>query len=84
MKRQSGIHVEQKSLCIHHIDGARFGSSGATVVVNGKDVSSFITAQADTQITLRGKNKKLNLKKGTNQIVVTVDGRPSNTYVLTL
>ncbi|MDW8413831.1 MAG: FG-GAP-like repeat-containing protein [Acidobacteriota bacterium] len=66
------------------ISGIGFGSSGARVSINGTDVSSRIVGQSDTSITLKGSKKKLNLRKGANQIVVTAGGVTSNTFVLNL
>jgi sugar lactone lactonase YvrE len=62
------------------ITGAGFGSSGASVNLNGQEVGRFIVNQTDTQITLRGNKKKLNLKKGQNQLNVTAGGVMSNTF----
>ncbi|KAF0250451.1 MAG: NHL repeat-containing protein [bacterium] len=53
------------------IDGQGFGSSGAKVVVNGTDASAFISNNTDTKLTLSGSRKKLNMRKGTNQLTVT-------------
>lgn len=66
------------------ISGLGFGSSGATVTVNGTNISSRIVGQSDTSITLKGNKKKLNLRSGPNQIVVTAGGVTSNTFVLNL
>jgi acetyl esterase/lipase len=66
------------------INGSGFGSSGANVSVNGKDVSSLITDQTGSQITLKGNKKKLGLRKGPNQIAVTAAGATSNTFTLNL
>lgn len=66
------------------IDGSGFSSTGASVTINGANVSSFVITQSDSRILLKGKVKKLNLRTGSNQIVVTVNGISSNTFVLTL
>jgi YVTN family beta-propeller protein len=62
------------------INGAGFGSSGATVSVNGNNVSALITGQTDALITVKGNKKKLGLKRGANQVTVTVNGVTSNTF----
>jgi len=66
------------------ISGTGFGSTGAKVTVNGQDVSSRVSGQSDTSITVKGNKKKLNLKSGPNQIIVTSGGVASNTFVLNL
>jgi sugar lactone lactonase YvrE len=66
------------------INGTGFGSSGAAVIINGQDTSSLIFNQTDTSIDLKGSKKRLNLKKGPNQIVVTAGGMSSNTIILNL
>jgi sugar lactone lactonase YvrE len=66
------------------INGLGFGLSGARVSVNARDISSSIVNQADGLITLKGNKKKLNLKRGPNQITVTVNGVSSNTFILNL
>jgi sugar lactone lactonase YvrE len=63
------------------ISGSGFGASGARVSVNGADVSATIVNQSDTSLTLKGNKKKLNLKKGANQVAVTAGGVTSNTFV---
>jgi sugar lactone lactonase YvrE len=63
------------------INGTGFGLSGARVNINGNDVSSTIVSQGDTVITLKGNKKKLSLKRGQNQIVVTAGGQSSNTFI---
>jgi hypothetical protein len=62
------------------ISGTGFGSSGAKVTVNGKDVSSRVSKASSTSITLVGARKKLNLKPGENQLVITFNGVTSNTF----
>lgn len=53
------------------IDGQGFGSSGARVLVNGTDVSTFVSSNTDTKLTLSSSRKKLNVRKGTNQLTIT-------------
>jgi hypothetical protein len=65
------------------INGTSFGSS-AKVNINGQDVSARITSQSDTLIMLKGNKKKLNLKKGQNQVTVIAGGATSNIFVLNL
>jgi trimeric autotransporter adhesin len=64
------------------VQGTGFGMSGARVFINNRDSSSLITGQSDTEIRLKGNKKKLNLKKGPNQIIVMVGATASNTFVL--
>jgi hypothetical protein len=66
------------------ISGTGFGSSGAKVTINGADVTSRVIGQSDTSITVKGNKKKLNLKSGPNQVIVTSGGIASNTFVLNL
>lgn len=65
------------------INGSKFGTV-AKVMVNGKDVSKQILSQSDTLVMLKGNKKKLNLKSGANQLVITNGGLMSNTFVLNL
>lgn len=65
-----------------NITGSGFTVFGSSVIINGKDVSASIANQTDTQISLQGNKKAFNLKKGTNQITVIVNGTSSNTFVL--
>ncbi|MBK7995019.1 MAG: hypothetical protein IPK14_17030 [Blastocatellia bacterium] len=62
------------------ITGTGFTTSGAVINVNQQNVSDKVTGQSDTQITLKGNKKKLNIKKGANQVTVTVNGIVSNTF----
>lgn len=62
------------------ITGTGFTTSGAVINVNQQNVSDKLTGQSDTQITLKGNKKKLNIKKGANQVTVTVNGVVSNTF----
>lgn len=66
------------------VNGTGFGTSGARITVNGQDISSRISGQSDNSITVKGGRKKLNLRPGPNQIVVTSGGVTSNTFVLNL
>jgi hypothetical protein len=66
------------------ISGSGFGTSGATVTVNGTSVSARIIGQSDSSITVKGGRKKLSLRSGPNQIVVTSGGVTSNVFVLNL
>jgi hypothetical protein len=66
------------------INGTGFGTSGARVTVNGQDISSRVSGQSDNSITVKGGKKKLNLKPGPNQLIVTSGGVTSNTFVLNL
>jgi hypothetical protein len=66
------------------ISGVGFGSAGATVTINGQNVSAKIIGQSDNSITLKGSKKKLNLKSGPNQITVSSGGTTSNPFVLNL
>ncbi len=66
------------------INGSGFGTSGARITVNGQDISSRVSGQSDSSITVKGNKKRLNLKTGPNQIVVTSSGITSNTFVLNL
>jgi len=52
------------------ITGKGFGSGGARVTVNGQDISSRITQQTESSISLKGNKKKLSLVKGANRVVV--------------
>jgi hypothetical protein len=62
------------------ITGFGFGVSGARVMVNGQDVSARLAAQADNSIILNGNRKRLNVRAGQNQVVVTSGGLTSNTF----
>ncbi len=62
------------------ITGTAFGSSGAVINVNQQNISSFLTRQSETQIVLTGTKKKLGIKKGVNQVTVTVNGVVSNSF----
>jgi hypothetical protein len=66
------------------ISGTGFGTSGATVTINGTNVSARIIGQSNNSITLKGSKRKLGLRSGPNQIVVTAGGVQSNTSVLNL
>jgi hypothetical protein len=66
------------------ISGSGFGSSGARVLLNGQDMSNRIIGQSDNSITLKGSLRKLNLKRGPNQVQVSSGGITSNTFVVNL
>ena len=63
-------------------NGVGFGAFGAMVNVNGRDISALIISQNDSSIALKGNKKKLNLKKGPNQITIKAGGITSNIFVL--
>lgn len=65
------------------IKGSGFGL-GAKVMINGNDVSKFISSQSATDIQLKANKKKLTLKKGANQITITIGDISSNSFTLTL
>jgi hypothetical protein len=65
------------------IAGSGFSGSSLIIQVNGKDVSVTLTKQFDSSLTLVGTKKKLNLKVGTNQVNIIVDGISSNSFVFT-
>jgi hypothetical protein len=58
------------------------GASDVKVIVNGKDITSFLYEQKDYMIMLRGKPDELNLIDGKNDIRVVVDGVESDPYIL--
>lgn len=62
--------------------GRNFQAAGARVCVNDRDVSSYVRSQTDGAITLRGGPKKLNLRRGANEIVVEVGSVASAPFVL--
>jgi hypothetical protein len=56
-----------------------------TVMVNGKDVSAAITSAFDGTLVLEDKTgNKFFFKKGNNEILVSVYGQVSNSYILFL
>jgi hypothetical protein len=63
------------------IDGNGFTGGGAQVMINNTDVSRFVTMQTNTAITLRGSNKKLNIRSGANQATVIVGNTVSNGFI---
>jgi hypothetical protein len=66
------------------LGGNGFGTA-PTVMINGKNINGAITAAQDTFITLEEQsNIKLNLKRGANEIIVSVNGLVSNTFILFL
>jgi hypothetical protein len=84
VQRAVNINAASRAKPNLFISGIGFGSSGATVSVNGQNVSARIIGQSDTSITLKGSNRRLNLRSGPNQITVTSGGTTSNTFVLNL
>jgi sugar lactone lactonase YvrE len=80
---QSGVTITRASFTKPNltINGSGFGVTGARVSVNSQDISTAIVNQSDSSIILKGNKKKLNLKKGTNQVTVTAGGAVSNTFV---
>jgi hypothetical protein len=74
----NGVSLDKARLTI---SGTGFGPSGATIRVNGQDISTRAVGQSDSVITLKGNRRKLNLAKGTNEITVTVQGETSNTFL---
>ncbi len=63
------------------IQGTGFGA-GLKVSVNGTDRTSLIASQSPNTIILKGTKKKLGLKKGPNQIFVSIGDAVSNTFTL--
>lgn len=55
------------------IDGQGFGSS-AKVLINGVDASAFISNNTDSRLVVTSSRKKLNIRKGVNQLTVTNSG----------
>lgn len=69
---------------ITRILGTRFSQS-PRVLINGIDRSDFITASSDSSITLKGKQKKVGLRAGDNNVqVIDASGNSSNILVLRL
>lgn len=56
------------------IDGQGFGASATKVTINGTDASTFVSSTADNKVVLTSSRKKLNIRKGINQITVTNSG----------
>jgi hypothetical protein len=65
------------------VGGVGFGSSGAKIFLNDRDVSQHITTLNDSSIVLRGLPKQLNLVSGQNRIYIMVGSNRSNTYEFT-
>lgn len=65
------------------INGAGFGTTGALINVNGRDVSTFKITQADSVLMLKANKKKLNIKKGANVVTVTANGTTSAPFTFT-
>lgn len=66
------------------INGANFDLTTTMVKVNGQDVSNFISNRSSSAITVTANKKKLNLKKGSNSIIVITNGLSSNIFSLSL
>ncbi|MBI4855098.1 MAG: IPT/TIG domain-containing protein [Acidobacteria bacterium] len=64
----TNANYEKPSLTIQ---GGGFGNNGITIKINDQDVTKQMTNQNNEQITLKGTRKQLNIRKSTNQIVVT-------------
>jgi hypothetical protein len=65
------------------ISGSSFGAA-PRVTINDVDESDFINAASSSQIVLRGKSKKMNLRSGPNQIRVVNAGQTSQAFVLNI
>jgi hypothetical protein len=66
------------------LGGLGFGSA-PSVFVNGKDISATITSVQDTMIQMKGSSRAdLGLQDGVNEIMVEVDGKLSNKFILNL
>lgn len=63
------------------IKGTGFGTAGAQVIVNSKDITSLLSSQTNTNLLLQGNKKELNIKKGSNSVVVLARGMNSNVFV---
>lgn len=63
------------------IQGSGF-SAGLKVSINGTDRTSLLVSQSANTILLKGTKKKLGLKKGPNQISVSIGDVVSNTFIL--
>lgn len=66
------------------ISGVGFGGSSTRITINNQDVTSKITAQTDSSITLKGNKKRLNLKSGPNLIRISTTGVETLEYVFEL
>ena len=66
------------------LTGSSFGPFDARVFINGVDVTLNLRSQNDSQLTLKGSRKKLNLQTGDNRILVMAGGQSSNVYILRL
>lgn len=63
------------------ITGSGFVANSTRVSINGTDVSKTIRSLTATEILLKGNKKKLSLRKGANQVVVSVSGIASEAFV---
>ncbi len=64
------------------IDGQGFGTT-AKVFMNGVEISRFLSNQTDSQILMTGNRKKLNMRKGVNQVTVTNSSGASANFQFT-
>lgn len=76
-----GVDFKKPTLTI---TGMRFGSFGAQVNINGRDVSQFIASQSDTSIVLQGSSQNLNLGQEPNTVTIIANGQSSNTFTFNL
>jgi hypothetical protein len=74
----TGVSYEKPQLLIN---GFGFDTQQVVVDLNGQNISPFIKSQSDSAIILKGKRKKLGIKRGQNQVTVTINGLVSNTFV---
>lgn len=66
------------------ITGMNFSGTPLMVMINGQDKTKTITSSSATGISLKGKKKDLTLKKGSNTIIVGVNGLVSNMFIFNL
>jgi len=64
------------------VDGQGFGTT-AKVFMNGVEISRFLSNQTDRQILMTGNRKKLNMRKGVNQLTVTNSSGASANFQFT-
>lgn len=63
------------------ITGSGFVANSTRVSINGVDVSAAMRSVTATELLLKGNKKKLALRKGANQVVVSVGGVASEAFV---
>ena len=51
--------------------------------MNGVEISKFLSSQTDNQILMTGNRKKLNMRKGVNQVTVTNSSGASANFQFT-